>query len=72
MGIGVKLCFFLLFTLPLFSLARNTISLPDEDEIVLTADGRSLMASMEDYGETKANPGHDPSSKTRGSGGRRG
>ncbi|XVF46766.1 hypothetical protein PTKIN_Ptkin03bG0054800 [Pterospermum kingtungense] len=72
MGFGVKLCFFLLFTLPLFSFARYTISLPDEDEIVMSAEGRSLVASIEDYGETKPNPGHDPPPRTTANGGHRG
>ncbi|XWS74008.1 hypothetical protein CRYUN_Cryun02cG0178600 [Craigia yunnanensis] len=68
MGFGVKLCFFLLFTLAIFSSARNTISLSG-NEIMLAAEGRSLMASIEDYSEPMANHGHDPPSRTRTSGG---
>ena len=44
------------------------------DEIVLAAEGRSLMASIEDYSEPTANHGHDPpsTSRTRGGGGNSG
>ncbi|GMI97174.1 hypothetical protein HRI_003386700 [Hibiscus trionum] len=68
MGFGVKLCILLLFSLSIFSSARNTISL-SVDEIVLAAEGRSLTARMEDYDEPAANPGHDPPSRARSSGG---
>ncbi|XVE59432.1 hypothetical protein DITRI_Ditri05aG0046200 [Diplodiscus trichospermus] len=71
MGFGVKLCFFLLFTLAIFSSARNTISVSGDQEIVFAAEERSLMASIEDYSEPTANRGHDPPSRSRG-GGRRG
>ncbi|KAL4285009.1 hypothetical protein GQ457_16G009610 [Hibiscus cannabinus] len=68
MGLGVKLCILLLLSLAIFSSARNTISL-SADEIGLAAQGRSLMAGLEDYDEPTANPGHDPPSRARGSGG---
>ncbi|KAL4340173.1 hypothetical protein GQ457_08G001380 [Hibiscus cannabinus] len=68
MGFEVKLCFFLLFTLAVFSSARNTISISG-DEILLAGEGRSLMMSIDDYNEPSANRGHDPPSRTRGGGG---
>ncbi|XP_022756629.1 protein PSY3-like [Durio zibethinus] len=68
MGFGVKLWFSFLFTLVIVSSARNTISVSGE-EIVLAAEGRSLMASIEDYSEPTANRGHDPLSRTRSSSG---
>ncbi|MBA0880385.1 hypothetical protein Goshw_004169 [Gossypium schwendimanii] len=40
----------------------------ERDEIVLAIEGRSLMASVEDYEEPTANRGHDPPSRARGSG----
>ncbi|XP_022732272.1 protein PSY3-like [Durio zibethinus] len=68
MGFRLKLCFFILFTLAIFSSARNTISLSGV-EIVLAMEGRSLTASIEDYDEPTANCGHDPPSRARGRGG---
>ncbi|GMI84099.1 hypothetical protein like AT1G07175 [Hibiscus trionum] len=69
MGFEVKLCFFLLFTLAVFSSARNTISISG-DEISSVVEGR-FLASIEDYNEPSANRGHDPPSRTgaRGGGG---
>ncbi|XP_039028497.1 protein PSY3-like [Hibiscus syriacus] len=71
MGSEVKLCFFLLFTLVVFSSARNTISVSG-NEIVLAAEERSLIVSIQDYNEPSANRGHDPPSSTRGGGSGRG
>ncbi|KAK8619819.1 hypothetical protein V6N13_066321 [Hibiscus sabdariffa] len=68
MGFEVKLCFFLLFTLAVFSSARNTISISG-DQILLAGEGRSLMTSIDDYNEPSANRGHDPPSRTGGGGG---
>lgn len=39
---------------------------------MLAAEGRSLMASIEDYSEPTANRGHDPPSRTRGRSGKNG
>lgn len=39
---------------------------------MLAAEGRSLMASIEDYSEPTANRGHDPPSRTRGHSGKNG
>ncbi|OMO84363.1 hypothetical protein CCACVL1_10856 [Corchorus capsularis] len=55
-----------------FSSARNTNippSLSAGDEINVFTEGRSLMASLEDYNEPTANRGHDPPSRSIGGGG---
>ncbi|KAM5583206.1 hypothetical protein ABKV19_003221 [Rosa sericea] len=66
---GIRLCLSLLLAFAVVSSAsRNTIdpfSVSDNDEMVMTMEGRSLMARLDDYGDTTANRGHDPPSASK-------
>ncbi|XP_048325161.1 protein PSY3 [Ziziphus jujuba] len=65
MGHGgrLSLCLFLAFALILCSAsARHTMLLSEDVEVGM--EGRSLLVTTNDYGDTTANPGHDPSRGT--------
>ncbi|KAL6203428.1 hypothetical protein ACLB2K_027128 [Fragaria x ananassa] len=79
---GIRLCLSLLLAFAILSSAsRNTIhpfsvSVSDNDEMVMRMERRYLMARLNDYDDPTANRGHDPPSvskaKPRKVGGRKG